>query len=87
MAWPANGGGNDISPSTGILGFGVTGRTVSGAARQSANTIRITGSGFVQGDLVQYNPFPTSLDRTKFVVDNTANLPMPLRPAWDVAAA
>lgn len=87
VAWPANGGGNDISPSTGILGFSVTGRTVSDAARQSANTIRITGTGFVQGDVVQYNPFPAALERTKFVVDNTPNLPMPLRPVWDLAAA
>lgn len=87
VAWPESGGGNDISPSTGILGFEVTGKAVTGAIRLNASTIRVVGGGFVAGDLVQYNPLPSAIDRTKMVVDNTTGLPMPLRPAWDIVAA
>lgn len=91
VLWPNTGGGNDISPSTGILGFamkssGGAARTISSAVRQNSNTIRLTGIDLTATDLLDYNPFPAALDRTKFVVDNTPGLPMPLRPAWDIVA-
>jgi hypothetical protein len=88
VAWPNDGaGGNDISPAVGIEGFLVTGRALTGVVRLNASTIRLTGTGFVAGDLVQYDPQRDSVTRGNMVVDNTAGLPMPLRPAWDIAAA
>lgn len=91
VQYPSGCGGTDIrtvdGSTTGMVGFAVTGKTVSGAARLNATTIRITGTGFTSGDLVQYNPTPAALDRLKMVVDNNSGLNMPLRHVFDLAAA
>lgn len=86
IVFPEGAGGTDIAPSADIVGFSVTGKAVTSVARLDADTIRITGTGFAPGDLVQHNTNPSGLDRTKMVVDNFT-LPMPLRQAWDVVAA
>jgi hypothetical protein len=90
IAYPSGSGGTDIQTvdgsTTGMVGFEVTGKTVTSAARTSATNIRLTGTGFAVGDKVQYNPVPAALDRLKMVVDNYATINMPLRQAFDLIA-
>lgn len=83
ISYPANCGGTDFTPTTGIEGFRVTDsvgvKAISAAVRQSATVIRLTVATLAAGTVtVEYDPMASSVTRTNIVRDNNST-PFALR--------
>lgn len=83
LTYPADAGGTDFTPTTGIEGFKVyddgVSRAISAAVRTNATTITLTHAAVTGTRTVQFEATQGALNRDNMVRDNFGAIAMPLR--------